>query len=101
VGWGALAIGLNDNLLYPLLVGSKLRLHPLPVFVAIVGGLSVVGASGLVLGPVTLAVAVALVDIWRRRTDYGRAADSPGAVSTLIPAPRTAQPDHAATLVAP
>jgi len=28
---------LIDNLLYPLLVGSKLRLHALPVFVAIVG----------------------------------------------------------------
>ena len=29
-----------DNLLYPMLVGKKIRLHTVPVFLAIVGGLS-------------------------------------------------------------
>jgi predicted PurR-regulated permease PerM len=29
-------IGLIDNLLYPVFVGSKLRMHTLPVFFAIV-----------------------------------------------------------------
>jgi predicted PurR-regulated permease PerM len=43
VVWGSLVVSLIDNLLYPILVGSKLRLHTLPVFFAIVGGLFAFG----------------------------------------------------------
>jgi predicted PurR-regulated permease PerM len=53
------------------LVGSKLRLHTLPVFFAIVGGLIAFGGSGLILGPVVLAVTVALIEVWRQRTRGG------------------------------
>ena len=74
--WGGLVVSLIDNLLYPILVGQRLRLHTLPVFIAIVGGLAYFGSAGLVLGPVTLAVTVALVEIWRRRTAGGRAAET-------------------------
>jgi predicted PurR-regulated permease PerM len=76
VAWGALAIGLIDNILYPMLVGQRLRFHPLPVFFSIVGGLGLFGAAGLVLGPVTLAVTAALLELLRRRTSGGRAADA-------------------------
>jgi len=58
------------------LVGKRLRLHTLPVFIAIVGGIMLFGAAGLILGPVALAVTVALVDVWRRRTAGGRAAEA-------------------------
>jgi predicted PurR-regulated permease PerM len=74
-GWGAVVIGLVDNLLYPMFVGSKLRMHTVPVFIAIVGGLALFGGSGLVLGPVTLAVTIALVEVWRRRTAAGGTAE--------------------------
>ena len=73
--WGTLIVSLIDNLLYPMLVGSQLRMHTLPVFFAIVGGLIVFGASGLILGPVVLAVTVALIDVWRERTRGGHAVD--------------------------
>jgi len=75
-GWGMLAIGRIDNLLYPILVGTRLRMHPLPVFFSIVGGLALFGAARLILGPVTLAVADGLIDVWRRRTADGRTADA-------------------------
>jgi predicted PurR-regulated permease PerM len=74
--WGGLVISFVDNLLYPILVGQRLRLHTLPVFIAIVGGLALFGSAGVVLGPVTLAVTVALVEIWRRRTAGGRTAET-------------------------
>jgi predicted PurR-regulated permease PerM len=73
--WGTLVVGLIDNLLYPVLVGKRLRLHTLPVFFAIVGGLIVFGMAGLVLGPLALALTIALVDIWKRRTADGRTAE--------------------------
>jgi predicted PurR-regulated permease PerM len=74
--WGALAIGLIDNLLYPMLVGQRLRFHPLPVFFSIVGGIALFGATGLVLGPLTLSVTTALIELLSARTVGGRAADA-------------------------
>jgi predicted PurR-regulated permease PerM len=75
--WGSIVIALIDNLLYPLLVRSKLRLHTVPVFIALVGGLLVFGGTGVVLGPVVLALTIALLEVWRRRTADG------GAMETL------------------
>jgi len=69
--WGLLAIGLIDNFLNPFLVGKRLRFHTLLVFFAILGGLAQFGASGIILGPVLLAIADALLHIWKRRTAYG------------------------------
>lgn len=73
--WGTIVVGLIDNLLYPMLVGKEMRLHTLPVFIAIVGGLVVFGAAGVVLGPVILAGTIAVLDILRRRTAHGHSAD--------------------------
>jgi predicted PurR-regulated permease PerM len=75
--WGTVVVGLIDNLLYPILVGKRLRLHTVPVFFAIVGGLAVFGAAGLILGPVVLALTDAILEIWRRRTAGGRPAEEP------------------------
>jgi predicted PurR-regulated permease PerM len=65
--WGAIVIGLIDNLLYPLLMKNRLSMHTVPVFIAAMGGLFAFGATGIVLGPLILAVALALLDVWRRR----------------------------------
>ena len=77
--WGTVVIALIDNLLYPVFVGNKLRLHTLLVFIAILGGLFLFGASGLILGPIVLAVTLAVIDIWRERTAAGQTADGPPA----------------------
>lgn len=65
--WGGLVVALIDNLLYPILVAGQLRFHPLAVFFAVFGGLLVFGLAGIVLGPVILAITVALLEIWRLR----------------------------------
>ena len=69
--WGTVVIGLIDNLLYPLLVKNRLRIHTVPVFISVLGGVFVFGATGFVLGPLVLAVAIALIDIWHRRMALG------------------------------
>ena len=74
--WGGVFISLIDNLLYPILVGNRLRLHTVPVFISIVGGLAVFGAAGLILGPVVLALTDAILQIWRSRTADGRPAEA-------------------------
>ena len=45
--------------------------------IAIVGGLFVYGAPGLIVGPAALAVTLALLDILRRRTAHGKPAELP------------------------
>ena len=65
-GWGAFVIGTVDNLLYPTLVGSKLQLHTVPVFFAVLGGIGLFGITGIVLGPLLLTTFVALLTIWKR-----------------------------------
>jgi predicted PurR-regulated permease PerM len=67
LAWGVLVISLIDNLLQPMIVEKRLHVHLVLVFISIVGGIYAFGGLGLILGPAILAVAVALLDIWRLR----------------------------------
>ena len=60
-------VGGIDHVLYPMLVGRRLKMHTLLAFVSIVGGLVVFGSSGLILGPVTFAITRLLLEIWNRQ----------------------------------
>ena len=65
VVWGTLVIGMIDNFLRPKLVGGRTKLHELLIFFAVLGGLQVFGVLGIVLGPVVLAITLALIDVFR------------------------------------
>jgi predicted PurR-regulated permease PerM len=65
--WGAGVVGTIDNILYPMLVGNRLKLHTVPAFISLIGGLSLFGAAGLILGPVAVTITTALLDVWRAR----------------------------------
>jgi len=60
-------VGLVDNLMQPAIVKDRLHMHIVPVFLAILGGLFAFGFSGVILGPLILVVAHALIEIWRKR----------------------------------
>jgi predicted PurR-regulated permease PerM len=66
--WGGVVVAGIDNVLYPIMVGNRLRMHTIPAFIAVVGGLIVFGTSGVILGPVTLTVTMLLLEVWRSRT---------------------------------
>jgi predicted PurR-regulated permease PerM len=53
-----------DSLLRPLLLSGRTRLNALLVFVSVLGGVAVFGVIGLVLGPILVAMAVAVVDAY-------------------------------------
>ena len=65
--WGTVVVGGIDNLLYPMLVGQRMRMHTVLVFISIVGGLFVFGAAGLILGPLVLTVTSVLLEVWRHQ----------------------------------
>ena len=62
--WGMMVVGTIDNLIRPILVGNRLKMHTALAFISVVGGLLVFGPAGLVLGPVTLAVTQSLLNVW-------------------------------------
>lgn len=68
LGWGAIVVGLADNFLYPIVVGKYLRLHTVPLLIALIGGVIVFGAMGIFAGPVVLALTYAALQIWRERS---------------------------------
>jgi predicted PurR-regulated permease PerM len=55
-----------DNLLRPFLVGKRMTLHPLLILLGILGGATTFGLSGLILGPIVLSLAVAVLRIYQR-----------------------------------
>lgn len=66
--WGGVVVAGIDNVLYPILIGNRLKLHTIPAFISVVGGLILFGPSGLILGPVALTITIMLLEIWRSRT---------------------------------
>ena len=66
VAWGVIVIGSIDNFLSPRLVGQRARRHELLIFFAVLGGLKVFGVLGLVLGPVVVAITLALIEMARQ-----------------------------------
>jgi predicted PurR-regulated permease PerM len=67
--WGMLVVGTIDNLLRPLLVGNRLKLHTVLAFMSVVGGLILFGPAGLILGPVALTFTMVLLETWPSRTN--------------------------------
>ena len=65
--WGMFVVGTIDNLLRPILVGTRLKLHTILAFMSVVGGLMLFGQCGLILGPVTLTFTMVLLEIWAER----------------------------------
>jgi predicted PurR-regulated permease PerM len=65
--WGGLVISLVDNFLRPRLIKNQTRLHELFVFFSVLGGISVFGLLGIVLGPVVLAITLGLLQTFRAR----------------------------------
>ena len=59
IAFGVFVIGLIDNVLRPILVGKDTALPDYVVLIATVGGLSLFGLNGFVMGPVIVAMFVA------------------------------------------
>ncbi len=61
-----LAIGLVDNFLLPHVMHSRIKIHPMLVLLSMLGGIRFFGAFGLFFGPITLSIAIALIDIYKK-----------------------------------
>jgi predicted PurR-regulated permease PerM len=58
--WGSL-VATVDNVLRPMLVSGRAQVGTLTVFIGVLGGVSAFGPIGVILGPLVLALIIALV----------------------------------------
>jgi predicted PurR-regulated permease PerM len=63
-----------DNILRPLLLGGRSSLNGLLVFVSVLGGIAVFGVLGVVLGPIVVATAVGVLDVYSQKEMTAEAA---------------------------
>ena len=72
--FGALVIGLVDNLLRPLLVGMDTKIPDYVVLIATLGGIAIFGLNGFVIGPLIAAMFIATWDIFSDQVKKNRRA---------------------------
>jgi len=58
---GLLAVSMADNVLRPILLSGRTQMNGLLVFISILGGVAAFGLLGVVLGPILVALADAVV----------------------------------------
>ncbi len=78
----AVLSGGTEYLLKPRLVGRRVKMHPLLVFFAIIGGLKLFGILGIIYGPLIVTAFLTLAEIYRTNyqtmVEHGRVPDAAG-----------------------
>ncbi|MBX5134351.1 AI-2E family transporter [Rhizobium lentis] len=79
--WGTVELFIVDKTLRPKLVGGPIKLPFLPTFFGLIGGVKTMGFLGLFIGPVLMALIVA---IWREWIHEARNAESSERVPQIV-----------------
>lgn len=75
--WGAVELFIVDKTIRPKLVGGPIKLPFLPTFFGLVGGVKTLGFLGLFIGPVLMALLVAIWREWMREIELSTLPDTP------------------------
>ena len=59
--YGSILVINVDNVIRPRLVSGRTKVHPLLILIGVLGGLKIFGFIGMLLGPLILALLVALI----------------------------------------
>jgi len=77
--WAIVVVGLIDNVVKPLLIKGGVNIDAAVLFFALIGGLALFGAAGLIVGPLAVALFIAVVE--RSSRDRAPARDLPAAAN--------------------
>ena len=61
--YGVFVISMVDNILKPVIIGSRTKMHTLLILFSVLGGISYFGMIGLIMGPLITAVFISVVEI--------------------------------------
>jgi predicted PurR-regulated permease PerM len=65
VAWGGAVVAQVDALIRPYVVSTRVKMHNLLIFLALLGGVRAFGIMGLFIGPVVVSVTIAVLDMLR------------------------------------
>ncbi|HUQ94884.1 MAG TPA: AI-2E family transporter [Bryobacteraceae bacterium] len=71
--WGALAVGSVDNVLRALVVGAHIKQHPVLIGLSMMGGTYAFGPLGILMGPLVVSFAAAVLIEIQKLTSAGEA----------------------------
>ena len=75
--YGTLVISMVDNILRPLIIGSRTKMPTILILFSVLGGIKLFGMIGFVAGPLIMAVFLSVLDIFRHiEDDMDDAADA-------------------------
>jgi len=63
--WSVILVGMIDNFLGPFIVGKKINISSLLILFSVLGGISLLGPVGIIVGPLTISLLYTLVSIYR------------------------------------
>ncbi len=62
--WGIIAVGLIDNFVGPYVMSKRNNVHPFLILLSVLGGISLFGPIGFILGPVVLSFFIVLLELY-------------------------------------
>ena len=65
LAWAVAIVGTIDNLLSPVIVSNRINLPPLVILFSVLGGISLFGPVGILVGPLTISLLYTLISIYR------------------------------------
>ncbi|HEY6332057.1 MAG TPA: AI-2E family transporter [Blastocatellia bacterium] len=98
--WGGAFVSVLSSIVQPLVIGRRVKIHPLEIFVGLLGGVQVFGLIGLFAGPIIISLTLALFDIlkeevrsWRSTEAEGQEGQTPDDASVVLEAIIPSPPD--------
>jgi predicted PurR-regulated permease PerM len=64
--YGLFIVSLIDNILRPLIVSRRTKIHSAVVIIGLIGGMMFFGAVGIILGPLILSYAILVLELYRK-----------------------------------
>ncbi|MBI3305855.1 AI-2E family transporter [Candidatus Nomurabacteria bacterium] len=72
--WAVAVVGMVDNFLSPVVIGTKVNISPFLILFSVLGGISLLGPAGILVGPLTLSFLYTLISIYKNEFKQNPAA---------------------------
>lgn len=69
--WAFVAVGTIDNILNPIIVGKSINLPPMVILFSVLGGITLMGAPGILIGPLAVSLFYTLITIYKENFQVG------------------------------
>lgn len=69
LAWGFLVVGMIDNILRPILVGRSTEISELSILISTLGGITLFGLPGVILGPMIASLFITMSKIYLKENE--------------------------------